>query len=221
MKVIIGLVAEKESGKTTAFNYIKGTIPGAEEIMIAGHLKNVCSRAFEIEPIRFETQEEKKRPLDAPIVMNRGHLDCIAKLFEIILDETMIQNHLGKRLATTREILQYVGTEVVRSADENIHLKWAMRNGSSASVLVVTDVRFPNEFEFFEKMDGFISVAINRPKESVDDASANHQSEAHIKDLQRRCSVLIYNDSTLAEFESRISRSVVGRVSKILSEEQS
>ena len=215
MKVIIGLVAEKESGKTTTFNFIKAKLQDAVELMLAEHLKEVCAKVFKMEPIRFESQQEKKRLLEPAVTLTELQIVELGGLFELALPAEHVRKHIGKELKTTREILQYVGTDIMRAIDDDIHLKWAMRRAPLSNTYVVTDIRFPNEFEFFAKEPGFLPFSIDRKKDSLGDSSANHASETHIPELKKRCLGEIDNNGTVEQLKSQVDSLVVPHADRI------
>lgn len=215
--VFIGFIAEKESGKTTTFNYIKGQLPQAQEVMLAEHLKEACSKVFKMELYRMESQEEKKKLLTNPVVLTREDVVALGDFFEMEIPEAAIQTHIGKELKTTRQILQYVGTDILRSIEDDIHLKWAMKRAPKSEVYVVTDIRFPNEFDFFEKKEHFLPFYIDRQKNKTGDESANHSSETHIQELRTRCLGEIDNNRDLEFLRNQVEGYIVPLAERFLS----
>lgn len=214
MSIVIGLVAEKESGKTTSFNHIKSKIPEAQEVMLAEHLKNVCSQVFPVPKEDFESQQKKQMELSSPIILTEKHVRELFNLFELAPKSTEdVQKHVGKKLSTPRQILQYVGTDVLRAVDSDIHLKWAMKIAPKSDVYVVTDIRFPNEFEFFKGQGKFISVFIDRSQLSKKDSASQHASEQHIQNMKKKCMIEIDNNSNnLADLLGQLDAHVIGYV---------
>jgi hypothetical protein len=215
--IFIGFIAEKESGKTTTFNFIKDQIPEAQEVMLAAHLKEACAKVFNMELYKLESQEERKRLLDPPIVLTKADVLELARLFEMDIPNDLVESHIGKELMNTRQILQYVGTDILRAVEDDIHLKWAMRRAPSSSVYVVTDIRFPNEFDFFAKKDNFESYYIERTKPTSKDEAANHASESHISTLRKRCKDEILNNSTLVDLKNQVEAKIVPKIRSLLS----
>lgn len=211
MAIFIGLVAEKESGKTTTFNFIKEGLPTAQEIMLAEHLKNVCAKVFKMDLYCFESQSEKKRILENPVILTRKNITDIVDLFELNISEEGILQHLGKELTTTRAILQYVGTDIVRAIEDDIHLKWAVRLAPKSDVYVITDIRFPNEFEFFNKKEGFLPFAIERGTRDQADVASHHASETYVASLKRRCLASIDNNGTLEHLKTQVCDLIVSK----------
>ena len=212
MKIIIGLVAEKESGKTTTFNLIKSELPSAQELMLAEHLKEVCAKVFNMDLNCFESQAEKKKVLSSPFVLTSIQIKSLANLFELSITDQQVDKHIGKTLTTTREVLQYVGTDIMRAIDDDIHLKWAMKRAPESDTYVVTDIRFPNEFDFFAKESGFLPFSIDRKKQDEFDSSSSHASETHIPNLKKRCLAELNNNGTIESLKHQIDKLVVSRV---------
>ena len=78
---------------------------------------------------------------------------------------------------TLRELLQYLGTDCLRSKNENVWVDSAhSKIDPDANVVIFTDVRFENEIKYVESFDRGSSVYINNPLILSDDASG-HSSE--------------------------------------------
>ena len=216
MKCFIGFVAEKESGKTTTFDFIKDQIHEAQEIMLAEHLKESCAKVFKLPLINFESQKEKEKPLNPSIILNRKDIMELGLLFEIELTEEDISKHLNKELKTTRQVLQYVGTDIMRAIEDDIHLKWAMRRAPESNLYVITDIRFPNEFDFFCKYQNFFPFYIDRKKERVNNELTSHASESHIQELRKRCLAEIDNNHSLKDLKDQVESLIVPMVNRAL-----
>ena len=78
---------------------------------------------------------------------------------------------------TLRELLQYLGTDCLRSKNENVWVDSAhSKIDPDANVVIFTDVRFENEIKYVESFDRGSSVYINNPLILSDDTSG-HSSE--------------------------------------------
>ena len=75
---------------------------------------------------------------------------------------------------SAREVLQYWGTEVMRSIDDDIWVKSTLRQIESESpqIALIGDARFPNEVEGIQKAGGKV-LRLTRNSESTD----KHKSE--------------------------------------------
>jgi hypothetical protein len=207
--VTIGLIAGKASGKTTTFKLIKEFLPQARELMLAEHLKRATSQALAISPESVESQEEKERPFARPIALTLGHLIEVARIFEMRASEIATPRHVGRVLRTPREALQYIGTEVLRAAEPDVHLKWAMRLAPPSSAYVVTDIRFPNEFDFFyHGARPFLPFYIERGQAPAPGADG-HASEAYALALKGRCLSSLDNNGSIESLRRQVEEKVV------------
>lgn len=188
---VIGLTGVKGSGKTTTFNFIKELAPRAREVMLAGKLKRVCSEMFNI-PMSFILDREKKEAvLPSPVVLDRSQLIRVASEYGYnFTTASQITPHVGVYLESPRRVLQYIGTEFLRQFDEEIHCNVAasqMKDGNG--FYVVTDVRFPNEFDFFKAKfpKGFFPIYVANEVAEDKAKSDGHPSETQVLDIAKRC----------------------------------
>jgi len=214
--VFIGFIAEKESGKTTTFNFVKAYFPGATEIMLAQHLKEVCAKVTGLELFCFEDNSEKKKLLPKPIKLTREMIEDVFRLFELNPGEEAVEKHVGKELETTRRVLQYIGTDILRDVEDNIHLRWSMRRTKPAEIYVITDIRFQNEFAFFEKYPNFIPFYIDRSKSTAAGVGESHASESGIQNLRKLCLSEIDNNGDLDHLKDQIATKIVAMTKAIL-----
>jgi deoxynucleotide monophosphate kinase-like protein len=102
-----------------------------------------------------------------------------------------------------RDVLQIVGTNVMRNFYPNIWAKAATIAAMSCreEMVVFTDARFPNEIEEFQKLEEegkikLIVIRLHRPTDLVD----THKSELALDewDKDQRFQYVVYNDGTLS-----------------------
>lgn len=101
-----------------------------------------------------------------------------------------------------RGILQWYGTDWRRADDENYWIKRAQEKinalAGTSDVVVVTDVRFPNEAELVRSNDGLL-VRINRQGPSTDTHSSETAMDGYTPDL------VIDNTGTLDALKANVS----------------
>ena len=207
MKIIIGLTGNKGSGKNTAHTFIEGYYFGkkrVEEIALAGPLKRSCAEVLNLEPRLFVDQNLKEVDLPIPVQLDKKIIEQFFKQFgraDYDFNEH-VRPHLGKILHTPRQILQYVGTEVLRALDEDIHCKAAVAQVGECDIAVVTDIRFPNELNFFLNLQNvdFVPVYIENRRAEEAASADKHASEAHIGFIKTKCDVIPNND-TITNFQ--------------------
>lgn len=117
---------------------------------------------------------------------------------------------------TARRVLQVLGTDIVRNLHPEVWLQYAWEKitalTSRGKDVVVTDVRFPNEVEFFLERRAKV-VRIVRQGIGVTDTEA-HASEMAQDDVpDSEFDAVIANDGTLEAYRSKV-RSMLEIVSR-------
>ena len=200
---IIGLIGAKGAGKTLTYNMLAGMTP-TNEIMLAAPLKEVCADVLMVDVGIFAKLELKEAPLQSgPHTLTAEDIYYILRKFDIT-DETQIHiaiaKHTGRVLHTPRQVAQYVGTDILRDIDHRIHIRAAMHNIRPGVLNVVTDIRFPDEYEAFRAAaHGFKLYYIARTDAEAAAAGDTHVSEQGLQKLRRFADVTIDNNGTQDE----------------------
>ncbi len=198
MKLIIGLTGNKGSGKSTTFGLIQELVSEAKEITLADRLKQASAKAFNIPRAAFDDPKVKEKDLESPVCFNEENTKIIIEYFKVPYDfEKHVKPHIGKILRTPRQIAQYVGTEVLRNIDTEIHCKGSVLDLPEKGLFTVTDIRFPNEFDFFKSLPEtkfYPCYVSNRTAEAIA-GNDPHISEKYIPELARKSRVLDNNGS--------------------------
>jgi hypothetical protein len=199
--LIIGLIGFKESGKSTAFNILSKVL-NAKEVQLAKHLKDVCSMVFRIERSWFDDQDFKERELIYPVILTIEEVAGVLRGFNLLSETNLdiASKHVGKELNSPRKIAQFIGTDMLREFDPDIHINYAIKNAPKGSNLVVTDIRFLNELEYFSKIPDFRSVFIKRTDKVPENTPDIHPSERQMFGLMNLAETLIINDSSKEAF---------------------
>jgi hypothetical protein len=177
---ILGLCGKKGVGKDTAAEILLDK--GWARISFADPLKELCAAVFDIKPAKFFHPEFKDLVFEEPIILGRDHADN----FIAALDRPLYghaQSHLiydafeGKEINTARELLQFIGTDVVRNCVSTTYWvdlaeKRLQRWVNDGVSVVFTDVRMPNERDLVKDYGGVVA----RITRDVDNAD-NHASE--------------------------------------------
>jgi hypothetical protein len=200
---IIGISGFAKSGKTSLMEAIKEEY-NCKEISFASHLKNTCSKVFNIPREYFDDQKLKEKPISTIILSSNQIHSCITS-FDIIqydFDE-IFAKHENHILTTPRYILQYIGTDILRQLDTDIHIKKAFsetEKDKNCNIFVVPDMRFMNEFSFVSQKGTTIGII----RDSVrPDLSTVHQSESFIDSIVEKCQYKIENNSSFEDFRER------------------
>lgn len=228
-QVVIGLVGSKGSGKTTFAETVAAAYPNVQVMALANRLKNVCSRVLNIDREAFDDPARKERlimkfgygllPVTGsnytPSIVNLRSNDVadILDSFRITPTDDNVLPHVGKRLYTPRQVAQYVGTEVLRSQDPDVHCKGLMLDAPIDQPFIVSDVRFPSELKFFKDKFGSNFHAFYILNSRAEEAADNdeHESERYVAGLAESCRA-VENNLSIGEFKAR----VLAKVKEIL-----
>lgn len=206
MKTIIGLTGVKQSGKTSCFQALKEKYPYIQEIALANKLKNACAEIFNISRDYFDSPEFKEKELDTLITLDSNNVKALLEYFGLSTDyDKYIRLHMCKILHTPREIAQYVGTEILRYVDEQVHCKGSVEGLPSDGVFVTTDIRFWNEYNFFKNNSdwNFFPFYVENYRAEAKAALDTHASERYVLEIAKKCEKIDSN-GTLQELNTAV-----------------
>jgi energy-coupling factor transporter ATP-binding protein EcfA2 len=208
MSKIVAFCGSKGSGKSTSATLFKEVFPGeVEEIAIAGHLKTACAQVFGVDHNKFIDPSLKEVELEDYLVLDRAGIENLLKAFlvENIEYDAHVRPHLGKVIRTPRQLLQYIGTEVLHPIDPLVHVKVAMAKRNPDMVCLITDLRFKAEFEYFKREHeaDFFPVYVKNPAAEIAASVDAHPSERQYESFVPKCTVLS-NEGTLAELKAKL-----------------
>ena len=212
MRTIIGIAGVKTSGKSTVANIIK-EITNAKESALADKLKNASCKAFGLSREQLDNQDLKEIEFQKHKMLTRAELIII--LNEFNLDESIVDTlwHLeGALLKSPRHIAQFVGTEVLRSlGNPDIHCDNVEL--SDDGVTIISDMRFENEFDYFERMEDikFIPLYIARGAAEAQVNAASHISETSVFLFRDKC-IKICNNGTIDQLGLNINKALEGKL---------
>ena len=191
-RIIIGIGGRKESGKTVIGKITKSY--GFKVVRFAEPLKQLIadlifvSRA-KLDSLKNVKQQYKFTDRDYEFLSERTNINV----------EFIKEKMVGRELNTVRDLLQVIGTDVIRTAAPNWHVDKTLEYINSEEMknenIIIDDLRFPNERRAIEENGGTCWFIV-RPK--IDNVS-NHESETALK-WQDFDNVII-NDSTLEYLE--------------------
>lgn len=211
LKVFIG---PKGSGKDTAAKLYPGL---AGKIPFAGPLKAICANVFGFDVEDFEDQSLKAQEIHRELETHTLQ-DLVAGMSEYIALAPWQQEELvdlfskfeGKEFSSRREILQFIGTEMIRAYDPDWHCKAAFsQNFDASQTWAVTDCRFLNEYEYLKKNHDCRFFYIERPEAEEALALATHQSEREIIEVRARAEAeglltVIRNDGSFQDLKDKL-----------------
>lgn len=170
--MIIGIAGNAGAGKTTALNFLKAKHKNIEILNFADELKEVICKQ-----LLNLTDEQLYGSLK----------ECIDTRYDM----------------SPREIFQRVG-DGMREIDPNIWVKRTMLKvfRSRAKVVLIGDVRRPNEAEAIKNAGGYIWL-IKRLDSGIKNELKEHTSETDVLKI-RDIDEVIENNGSLASFLERI-----------------
>lgn len=188
---LIAFAGRKRSGKTCLAKLLQQE-ENAIIITIADYLKHLCCDLMDMS--YQELLEKKDNGYTFDIVPNQRWFNLISKRTNIDVDN--IKNELeDKHIKTIRELLQVVGTDVIRKYNENWHVNKMIEEIQSYSedkLIVIDDVRFPNEKNAIFSLSGETFFIIRPNMLEV----SNHASETSLKWQDFDEKHIIINDTT-------------------------
>lgn len=184
--LLLGLTGNIGCGKTTASNYLSNNSNGWSftEYSFAKPLKEIAIiMGFKYQEI-YGTQQDK----------------------------TEINDFWG---ISGREFLQKFGTEICRDILPTVILNMNLKSQSlwvrlfelfyetykKEKSIVVSDVRFTDEFDTIKKLGGYI-IKIERTQNNANNTFSNHKSETGLNNIKPN--VVIKNDCSLQDFQKKI-----------------
>ena len=176
-KIMIGMIGKAGSGKDTVADYIVEKY-GFSKIAFADPLKQAVQVMFDVDDEHMFDRVKREEPLP------------------------------GWEPWTVRKLLQFVGTDLMRNQiDEDIWVKNAVSRVRKGTLMIISDVRFPNEIDLVRELvsDEFKTLFIKVHRPDHEDAAggiANHASEANIDNLKG--DVDLFNDGTLDDLYRRL-----------------
>ena len=160
------------------------TAYGAKTFSLATHLKTLCLKILEIELPMLSPWDYTK--LDT-WKNNRGFfceegIELSKPSLKIITEETgfgfedVSRICDGLKFRNVRELLQLLGTEVIRTIDSTWHIRKTLQDINKLpenTIACVDDIRFPNELDAFRKNGAYSFFIIRNNAENV----SHHPSE--------------------------------------------
>lgn len=208
MKRIVAFCGAKESGKSTSAELFKSLVTiQTKEVAFAGHLKVVCSDVFNIEMKYFLDTKLKESELDTYVNLTKQNIEEIFRKFEIesYNYDNHIRKHVGQVFDTPRKLLQYVGTELLHPLDKLIHVNFALKKIDPQAITLVTDLRFPQEFDALYGREDFLPVYVSNVRAELNAEADSHSSEKGWQKFKDKC-IVLDNNGSLSDLISNLKK---------------
>ena len=185
--MIVGFCGRMRSGKTELAKICERY--GYQKLYFALPLKQLCASLIDVSV--EELNRLKNDNVEISLQLGNDICTILSEETEIPLEEVKKVCY-GKTMHTVREMLQFIGTDLIRKYNTDWHVNRIRQMINKDMNYVIDDVRFPNEKALIEELGGdcwFIT------RTTLDNIS-NHESETSItwNDCWNK---IIINDSTL------------------------
>ncbi len=169
--MLIGLVGRKQSGKDTAARAL--TERGYTRVAFADALKQA---AYRTDPYVMVSNA----PYRLSLVVDRLGWDT------------------AKQIPDVRGLLQRMGDAMRKAVSEDVWVDAALDGAVRHDLTVITDVRYPNEYDAIRDTGGII-VKIVRPGQAADDT---HPSETNVDQMEADATIV--NSGTIEELRNAL-----------------
>lgn len=174
---IIAFAGRKRSGKGMLAKGMREYSPNVVIIAVADSLKFLCCKLLN------RTYDELNQMKDDGTIFEAKVDDYWVSTIkhEVKISDNIIRNEIGGRVFTNvREVLQIIGTDLIRKYSPDWHIDKTIERINSYGddkIVVVEDVRFPNEKRRIEEIGGDVYFIIRPNYWDV----SNHPSEKALK----------------------------------------
>lgn len=164
--MVIGISGKALSGKDTIADFLVTGGYADRKVGFGDNLKNACKSIFGLTDYDLFTQLGKKAPFEFPIVSNVDVLNKVvlwmSSTHEVSLSGVNFEHLLGISLFRPRDVLQFVGTDVMRFLCPSYHSDVVFGGIREDENVVISDVRFPNEADMVRELGGK-NIRVERP----------------------------------------------------------
>lgn len=198
---LIGLCGRKQNGKSVLSNIAVEKF-GFHKLAIADSLKDMICKLLNID--RTKMEEIKNDNTDISFQFNDDSISIVSN--ETGIDKSAIEGIVkDKTYDTVRDMLQLLGTELIRELNPNWHVqktterinKLKEEYGEDVKI-IIDDIRFPNELQYIYDNNGESFFIIRPDNWNV----SNHASEKSITwDMMNDKTNIIINHCTKEAIE--------------------
>lgn len=177
MSKIVGFAGRKRSGKDMLAKSIKEVNPNTVIIAVADNLKILCANLLNV-----SVEELNKMKDNGTTFKERVDAYWITEINKStgISEDNILEEIGGLTFHSVREMLQVIGTDLIRKFVPEWHIDKTIERIQSIEddkLVIVDDVRFPNEKSKLEEIGGTVYFVIRPNNFDV----SNHTSETALK----------------------------------------
>lgn len=201
--MILGLSGKTKAGKDTTADYLIENRGWDRKVAFSDNLKKMVQSVFGLTTYHTSTQEGKNSPIKNLTFSVDKHLQQIVEwvnmTHDVSLDDADFSKLNGRVLVSPRDILQFVGTDVVRMYCPNYHYEQLFFGISDSEKVIISDTRFPNEASAILEHKGILVRISRNPKTTeISQYVAAHPSEVAL-DTWDRWDYSLYNNGVNIE----------------------
>lgn len=200
---IIGFAGKMRSGKSECARFLHDNY-GFTIVTIANSLKKLC-----VELLRLDNIEKLNKLKNDNTIINVAFdeytINTITRQADIA-PELIIETLKEHECHTVRELLQVIGTDIIRKYNPQWHIKRTINEIQEAikrgnCLIAIDDVRFPNELNAIEEVGGKVFYVVRNHI-----SQNEHISETALREDMFNSSLLIENNGTKEQlFQNVIS----------------
>ena len=201
---LLAFGGRKQSGKNVICSKLEEE--GYEPISFAYALKKICCETLNIDNNYLELN--KDIPFGAEYKIPEYKInDIIINIFgsNVYSHRNIYELIKNKRFRTIRDMLQFIGTDIIRKYNENWHINKLLEyvENNPDKKFCIMDMRFKNEKKILEEK-GFMCFYIIRPYHINDFSNHNSEIDLNINDFPYNN--IISNNKDLNAFEQKWSK---------------
>lgn len=192
MKKIIGFAGKMRSGKGVAAGCLNAHYD-YEYVEMADKLKEVCVELLGLKSV-IDLNIYKNNDYEILITFHKVTCEKLSNLTNVPID-FINEKCFGRKITTVRELLQFLGTDVLRKYDPQWHINHTLEKItkliSEGKSVAIADIRFPNEKLAIESLGGEVYYIERKDY----DIKSEHSSENSLSLSDFDSEHIIYNDS--------------------------
>lgn len=199
-----GIYFDIDSNEPSFMEYKNGyTSPYVNHVGFADELKRVCANQFGLTYSKLVGSNEEKNEF--------CHIKWkdIAKLLSTAKKKEYKEFIDGDKFMTNRQFMEVLGTDIFRKIYPDCHINSAYTRLQllNPDIALITDCRFVNEFEFFEKVTDYDVVKIRLKRNPY---KSNVESEVGLDEIdESRFDLVVPEDMPLIDRNNMVIKFLI------------
>ena len=213
--MILGLAGKALSGKDTIADYVLNAHGWDRKVGFATNLKVACMEIFSLTEEQVFSQQGKSSKFTSPVVIEHKTLleiiGWMRKTHDVALQNKSYKHLYGRKMNSPRDVLQFVGTEVMRYYAPDYHKEVVFRGVCPNEKVIISDVRFPNEALSVLENNGILVKVTRRDSLRTPQGfslDTGHDSETALNEWGN-WSYIIKNDGSFIDLYEDIDKMIL------------